>query len=140
MQKSRGRQQKLMFYLSILFSDDVRLKSEIKCPEQVLGQKRENVATSELKADERMAEASHPVLTEKMNKHADRASENGLHLALESASLAMRGSGRMRGKKKKSYCSISQRVKVKADTASTASLHTWLHGRRSSLQQSLAAN
>lgn len=31
---------KLMFYLSILFSDDVRLKSEIKCPEQVLRQKK----------------------------------------------------------------------------------------------------
>lgn len=35
MHKSRGRQQKLMFYLSILFLDDTRLKSEIKCPEQV---------------------------------------------------------------------------------------------------------
>lgn len=41
MHKSRGRQQKLMFYLSILFLDDTWLKSEIKCPEQVHRQNRE---------------------------------------------------------------------------------------------------
>lgn len=93
----------------------------------------ENAVTSELRGDQRVAETSHPVLTEKLNEA--RRPCLGKRFAIGSWKCwrwAVAGPH----DRIKSYHSFSHRVKVKADSASTASFHTWLRGRQRRSQQS----